>query len=42
MGIHEDAGLISGLVQRAKDLALLELCCRLQTQLGSGMAVAVV
>ena len=39
--IPEDAGLIPGLAQWIKDLVLHELCCRLQTQLGSHGAVAV-
>jgi len=41
--IHEEySGLIPGLVHWAKDLALPELGCRLQTWLGSHVAVAVV
>ena len=39
--IHEDSGSIPGLAQGIKVLALCELH-RLQTQLGSGVAVAVV
>ena len=40
--IPQDVGSIPGLAQRVKDLALRELWCRLQTQLRSGVAVAVV
>ena len=41
---HEVAVSVPGLAQWVKDLALRcrELWCRLQTQLGSGVAVAVV
>ena len=38
----EGSGSILGLVQGVKDLAFLQLWCRLQTRLGSGIAVAVV
>ena len=38
---HEVVGLIPGLAQSVKDLALLcELWCRSQTWLGSGVAMA--
>ena len=40
--ILKDVGLIPGLAQWVKDLALLELWYRSQTQLRSGVAVAVV
>ena len=39
---HEVASSIPGLDQCVKDLALRELWCSSQTQLGSGVAVAVV
>ena len=38
---HEVEGSIPGLAPGVKDLALPELWCRLQTQLGSRVAVAV-
>ena len=38
--IPEAVGSIPGLAQWVKDLALRELWCRLQTWLGSGVAVA--
>ena len=38
--IHEDAGLIPGLVQCVKDPVFHELGCRSQTWLGSRVAVA--
>ena len=41
-GIREDAGLIPGLAQRVRIWRCRELWCRLETRLGSGVAVAVV
>ena len=38
---HEIVGLIPGLAQWVKDLALHELWCGSQTWLGSGIAIAV-
>ena len=40
--IHEDVGLIPGSLSELKIYCCPELQCRLQTQLGSGVAVAVV
>ena len=39
---HEDVGSIPGLTRWVKDMALMNLQCRLQMQLRSGIAVAVV
>ena len=39
--IHEDAGSIPEITQLFKDQRSHELSCRLRTQLGSGVAVAV-
>ena len=39
--IYEDAGLITDLALWVKDLCCCELWCRLQTQLGRGIAKAV-
>ena len=39
--IHEDTGSIPDPAQRVKERHCQELQCRLQTQLGSGIAVAV-
>ena len=40
--IHENAALIPGLTQYVKDPCCHKLQCRSQTQLGSGVAVAMV
>ena len=39
--VHEDVGSISDPAQGVKNLALLSVWCRLQTRLGSQVAVAV-
>ena len=39
--IHEDVGLIPGLASQVKDLRWLQLQCRSQMWLGSGVAMAV-
>ena len=39
---HEDAGSIPGLTHGSKIRCCCELCCRLQTWLKSGVAMAVV
>ena len=40
--VHEDVGSIPGLSLWVRDLVLSQVQCRSQTQLGSGIAVAVV
>ena len=40
--IHEDVSLIPGLSWLVKDLVLPQLWCRSQTQIESGIAVALV